>query len=283
MLDLIRFYLDHPYFFLIAVSLLGACMGSFFSVVAYRLPIQLGYVTQPMPDQPKPSRVIQSISIVSPGSHCPNCLAPIKWTLNIPILGYLLSAAHCRHCHTSISLRYPFLEITTSLLSFQCAFIYGPSLELIFGLIFCWLLILLAMIDFETGLLPDILTLPLIWTGLIANANGFFTSLESALYGAIFGYLALWTLYHLHRLATGKHGMGYGDFKLLAAIGAWLGWEMLPLVIFLSSTLGILSAILGILLRKMQTNKPIPFGPFLAIGGWFSCFWGTQLLNPYIA
>jgi len=221
-------------------------------------------------------------NIAFPASHCPSCKAPVKAWQNIPIISYLLLRGRCSNCATKISLRYPLVELATGLLSLFCIYHFGITYAGGLALILTWSLISLTMIDIDHQLLPDDITLPLMWIGLVANAFGVYTDLHSALYGAIMGYGVLWSVYWLFKLLTGKEGMGFGDFKLLAALGAWMGWQMLPLVIILSSLVGAIIGIAGIVIAGRDKNIPIPFGPYLAIAGWIAFFWGDTLTNAYL-
>jgi leader peptidase (prepilin peptidase)/N-methyltransferase len=201
-----------------------------------------------------------------PRSRCPQCDAQISAWQNIPVFSWLALRGRCAACNSRISARYPAVEVLTALLSLTVVAVFGYTWDAMFALFFSWLLITMALIDFDTRLLPDNLTLPLLWLGLLFNLRGGFVDLQSAVIGAAVGYLILWSIYWVFKLLTGKDGMGYGDFKLLAALGAWLGWQALPMVILISSVVGILLGGTVLLIRK--SREPIPFGPFLAIAGW---------------
>ncbi len=221
-------------------------------------------------------------NIVTPRSACPSCGHQITALENIPIISYLFLGGKCRGCKTKISIRYPLIEALSALLIGLVAYKFGYSMTTLFAWVFTFALITLTFIDFDTQLLPDDITLPLLWLGLIFNLNTGFTDLKSAVIGAILGYLILWAVYWLFKLATGKEGMGYGDFKLLAAIGAWFGWQLIPAVILLSSVVGAVIGIGLIVLQDKNGNTAIPFGPFLALGGIAALFFGKQLAGYYL-
>ena len=225
------------------IGLFGLLIGSFLNVVIIRLPRMLAhswtvqcyeYLKQPLPAETK-----EPYNLVLPRSHCPKCNHMISAIDNIPVISFLFLKGRCRHCQTPISWRYPLIEITTALLSIVVAYRFAISWQTLAALILTWSLITLTVIDLQEQLLPDDITLPLLWLGLIVNSQSFFTSLESALFGAVAGYLFLWSIYWLFKLLTHKEGMGYGDFKLLAMLGAWLGWQVLPVIILLSSVVGV--------------------------------------------
>jgi leader peptidase (prepilin peptidase)/N-methyltransferase len=221
-------------------------------------------------------------NLLTPGSACPHCNRKIGAFENIPVISYLLLGGKCKGCHAPISMRYPIVELLSGALSSFAAWHFGFGLAGLAALILIWALIALTCIDLDTQLLPDDITLPLLWLGLIFNMSNAFTSLPNAVIGAISGYLILWSVYWVFKLTTGKEGMGYGDFKLLAAIGAWFGWQMLPLVILLSSVVGAIVGITLIVAAKHGRDIPIPFGPYLAGGGLIALFWGAQLTQSYL-
>lgn len=260
-------------------ALFGLLIGSFLNVVIHRMPIMMerDWKLQCAELSGTPLRAGESFSLVTPRSRCPHCGRQIRALENIPILSYLLLRGRCPGCTQSISLRYPLVEALTGLLFGYIGWRYGLSFAGAGALLFVAVMIALTFIDFDTQLLPDDLTLPLLWAGLLVNTNGAFTTLPNAVIGAAAGYLVLWSVYWLFKLATGKEGMGYGDFKLLAAIGAWLGWQLLPLVILLSSLVGAIVGIALIVLARHGRNVPIPFGPYLAAAGVIALFWGTHL------
>ena len=217
-----------------------------------------------------------------PPSHCPECGYRIKPWENIPLLSWLILRGRCSHCGNSISLRYPIIEALTAILSVVVALQFGVSLQTLAALLLTWSLIALSMIDFDVQLLPDSITLPFLWLGLLLSLFGLFTDAHSSIIGATLGYLALWSVYQLFKYITGKEGMGYGDFKLLAMLGAWLGWQYLPQIIMLSALVGAVVGLSLILLRGHDKNIPIPFGPYLAAAGWISLLWGDSINQAYL-
>ena len=275
-----------PAYLITTVTVLGLIVGSFLNVVIHRLPRMLQRewhqqcreLLELAPEQDGG----QTFNLALPASHCPHCGAGIPPWDNIPLISYLWLRGRCRHCGTPISFRYPLVELLTGLLSAILAWQLGLGWPLLAGLVFTWALIALCFIDLEHQLLPDQITQPLLWLGLLLALPGYFTSLPAALFGAAFGYLSLWLIFHAYRLLTGKQGFGYGDFKLLAALGAWLGWQQLPLVILLASVSGALLGISLILLRRHHLQKPLPFGPYLAISGWIGLLWGNDILQAYL-
>jgi len=262
----------------------GLMVGSFLNVVILRLPrsMEASWRAQccELLEQPAPAE--DKVGIVFPASHCPSCKTPIKPWHNIPVISYLFLRGKCAHCKARISPRYPIIELSTAVLSVLVVAAWGPGMATLAALAITWCLIALTVIDFDTQLLPDSITLPLLWAGLIANSFGLITDLPSALWGAVFGYLSLWSVFWVFKIITGKEGMGYGDFKLLAALGAWVGWQMLPLIIILSSLVGAIIGIGLVILRGRDKNIPIPFGPYLAIAGWLALMWGEQLITRYL-
>lgn len=271
-------------FLIFSVSLIGLLVGSFLNVVIYRIPemMQRTWRQDCCELLEQPVEKSERFNLVTPNSRCPECGTPIKPWQNIPVLSYLILGGKCGHCKAKISIRYPIIEAVTAALSGFLAYHYGPTPELAFTLLLTWTLISLTMIDIDHQLLPDSMTLPLMWLGIVANLNGVFVSLEEAVLGAIFGYLSLWSVYWLFKLLTGKEGMGFGDFKLLAALGAWMGWQALPLIIILSSLVGAVIGIAGILIMGRDRNVAIPFGPYLAIAGWIALIWGETLTQAYL-
>jgi leader peptidase (prepilin peptidase) / N-methyltransferase len=274
-----------PHFLQGVCLVMGLLVGSFLNVVIHRLPKMmerewhancLDLQGQPVPDQPK-------YNLVVPRSTCPHCGHMIGALENIPVISYLFLRGRCKACKASISARYPLVEAVSGALSLAVAVQYGYSHLTLFALIFVFALIALTFIDFDTQLLPDDITLPLLWLGLLLNLNNGFTDITSAVVGAMAGYLVLWAVYWLFKLVTGKEGMGYGDFKLLAAIGAWFGWQLLPAVILLSSVVGSVIGIALILFKGKTRQTAIPFGPFLALGGIAALFYGQALASFYLA
>jgi len=223
-----------------------------------------------------------ALGLAQPGSHCWSCGAAIKPWDNIPVLSWLLLRGRCRACKSRISARYPTIEILTALLSIVVVWQFGPTLAALAALVLTWGLIALAMIDLDTQLLPDSLTLPLLWLGLVLSLSGTFTDPSEAILGAATGYLLLWSVFHAFRLATGKEGMGHGDFKLLAMFGAWLGWQAVPQIIILSALPGAVVGILLIATGRQQAGQPIPYGPFLAMAGWVGLLWGDAITGAYL-
>ncbi len=268
-------------------ALLGLVTGSFLNVVIHRLPRMLERDWRQQcreldgagaEDAPAPR-----YDLVQPASHCPACGHAIAARDNIPVLSFLLLRGKCRHCSAAISLRYPAIELLTAVLTVLVAWRFGVSWQAAAAIPLTWALVALTFIDLDRQLLPDAITLPLLWAGLLVNLGGLFADLPSAVAGAVAGYLVLWLVYHAFRLLTGKEGMGYGDFKLLAAFGAWLGWQLLPLVVLLSSLVGALTGIVLMLFAGHRRGTPIPFGPFLAAAGWIALLWGAPLTDAYLA
>ncbi|RZU47440.1 type 4 prepilin peptidase 1 [Fluviicoccus keumensis] len=264
------------------VFLLGLCIGSFLNVVIYRLPVMLDrewrrqaceVLELPTPETPR-------FNLMTPPSRCPKCGHAITAVENIPVISWLALRGRCRGCGTSISARYPLVELATALLSLLVFAVFGPTGKMLAALALTWCLVALTMIDFDTQLLPDVMTLPLLWAGLLVNYHGLIVNLDQAVLGAAFGYLSLWSVYWAFKLATGKEGMGYGDFKLLAALGAWLGPMQLPLIILMSSLVG--SIIGGAYLAIRKQNLPFAFGPYLAIAGFIALLGGPEIITWYL-
>ncbi len=269
-----------------AFSILGLLIGSFLNVVIHRIPVMLENSFRhecsclDLPDEaelPAPPRY----NLLTPRSSCPRCGHAIKALENIPVISWLSLRGKCSQCKTPISIRYPLVELLTAAVSGWIAWHYGPTLPMAGALLFGWFLIALIFIDADTCLLPDSLTLPLLWLGLLFNLSGGYVPLHDAVIGAMAGYLSLWCIFWIFKLLTGKEGMGYGDFKLLAALGAWLGWKMLPAIIMLSSLAGAVLGLVMILLARHGFGKPMPFGPYLGIAGFLAMHWGAPLLGWY--
>ncbi len=278
-----------PLFFTVLCGIIGLLVGSFLNVVIHRLPkmLELGWLQQCAElngntAENAPPYNLPRHNLLVPRSACPHCGHKIGALENIPLISYLLLRGKCRGCGAAISARYPIVEALSGVLSAYVAWHFGFGLAALAALLFIWALLALTFIDADTQLLPDNITLPLLWLGLLFNLPGTFTDLHSSVIGAVTGYLTLWVIYWLFKLATGKEGMGYGDFKLLAAIGAWLGWQMLPLVILLSSLVGAVVGITLIVAARHGRNIPIPFGPYLAGGGLIALFWGQPLTQGYL-
>ncbi len=258
-----------------ACAVLGLCVGSFLNVVIHRLPAMITWDEDESSSGAPPN-------LVSPPSSCPDCGARIRPWHNIPVVSYLLLRGRCASCSQPISRRYPAVELLGAAIAVAMLYLADTPLGFAGGLIFSYSLLALLLIDLEHYLLPDLVTLPLLWVGLMLNTGQLYTTLDTAVFGAVAGYLALWSVYHLFRLLTGKEGMGYGDFKLTAAIGAWLGWTMLPLVILAASTLGAVVGGIYLLVSSKGRDHPIPFGPFLAVAGWIAMFWGHDIVDRYL-
>ncbi len=265
-------------------GLLGLCVGSFLNVVIHRLPrmMEQDWHAQCADLRGETPSTATALTLARPRSRCPSCGHQITALENIPVISYLLLRARCSSCGTSISPRYPVVEAVTGLLSAYAVWHFGPTLQGAGALLLIWALIALTGIDFDTQLLPDSITLPLLWLGLGFNLTGTYVDLFSAVIGAMIGYLTLWSVFWLFKLATGKEGMGFGDFKLLAALGAWFGWQMLPAIILLSSIVGAAVGISLIVATRHGRNTPIPFGPYLAAAGVIALFWGPQLTRGYL-
>jgi leader peptidase (prepilin peptidase) / N-methyltransferase len=286
-----------PVMLFVATGLVGLIAGSFLNVVAYRLPIMMERAWRAQSDELKsqtftpPPHVAADarFDLMWPPSACPGCGTPIAPYHNVPVLGFVWLRGRCAKCGFRISPRYPVVEACAAVLGLVVAYVFGPTWQTLAALAFTWTLLALTLIDLDHKLLPDSMTLPLLWAGLLVSAvppGGmplFAPSLQSAVIGAAAGYLALWTVYQLFRLVTGKEGMGYGDFKLLGAIGAWLGWQMLPLVILLSAAVGSVVGIGMIVFGGRSSQTQIPFGPYLAAAGWIALLWGERLVHAYEA
>ncbi|MCX7163213.1 MAG: A24 family peptidase [Rhodocyclales bacterium] len=276
--------LADPALFALAAGLLGLVIGSFLNVVIHRLPIMMerDWAAQCAELKGEAAPALEALSLARPRSRCPQCGHPITAMENIPIISWLLLRGRCKACAAPISLRYPLVEALTGLLFAFAAWHFGFNAAGIGALVFIAALVALTAIDFDTQLLPDDITLPLLWLGLGLNAFGVYTDLKSAVIGAMAGYLSLWAVYWGFKLATGKEGMGYGDFKLLAALGAWLGWQMLPLAILLSSFVGAVVGVALMVFARHGRNVPIPFGPYLAVAGAIALVWGKPLTRAYL-
>jgi len=287
--------MHEPVVVTLVCTLLGLLVGSFLNVVIHRLPqmldrewdAQAAEFLQQKGSADAAAKLRSTggtvrYNLVTPPSTCPHCGHRIRAWENIPILSYLFLRARCSACKAPISIRYPIVEALSGILSGYIGWHFGLTLATAGALFLMWSLIALTVIDIDTQLLPDDITLPLIWLGLLVNLNGAFVPLQSAVIGTVAGYLSLWAVYWLFKLATGKEGMGYGDFKLLAAIGAWLGWKMLPVVILLSSLVGAVVGIGLIVFARHGRNTPIPFGPYIAAAGLIALFWGETINRTYL-
>ena len=283
-MSLIQLLQSSPTLFAATVALLSLTIGSFLNVVIHRMPKMMERQWraevaeangQTVPDEP-------SYNLMLPRSQCPACGHAITAMENIPVISYLVLRGKCAGCSAPISPRYPLVELFTAGVSGVVAWHFGFGWTTAAALLFVWAMIALAFIDLDTFFLPDDITLPLLWAGLLVNMGGVFVDLQTAVIGAVAGYLSLWLVYWGFKLATGKEGMGYGDFKLLAAIGAWLGWKMLPVVIMLSSVVGAIIGISLIALARHERSRPIPFGPYLVLAGLIAMFWGDAIVQYYL-
>lgn len=275
------------WFVIAAAGLLGLLIGSFLNVVIVRLPQRMQAEWQQQAaeilNQPSPDHSLADApGIVTPRSRCPVCHHPIAWYDNMPVLSWMLLKGRCRHCGTAIAPRYPAVELLTAVLSMVVVMWFGASEQALASLFLVWALIALTAIDLEHQLLPDQITLPLLWLGLLLSVFGVFVTPTESILGAVAGYLSLWSIYHGYRLLTGKHGLGHGDFKLLAALGAWLGWMMLPMIILLASISGALIGGVWLLWHGHDRSQPIPFGPFLAAAGLACLFFGHYGLQWWL-
>jgi leader peptidase (prepilin peptidase)/N-methyltransferase len=273
-----------PTIFTVTCGVVGLLVGSFLNVVVHRLPkmMERDWQSQCAELRGEDAPVSEPLSLLRPRSRCPACGHPISALENIPVVSWLALRGKCSACRTSISPRYPIVEALSAALSALSAAHFGFGWAAAGAILLIWGLLTLTLIDFDTQLLPDSITLPLLWAGLSFNVFDTYTDLQSAVIGALAGYLSLWAVYWAFKLVTGKEGMGYGDFKLLAALGAWLGWQILPLTILLSSLVGAVVGIGLIVLAKRGRNVPIPFGPYLATAGLFAIFWGKELTQSYL-
>jgi len=286
---MLEFLVSHQALLISSAFILGLLIGSFLNVIIHRLPIMMEREYQrdfysyfektPSADEQK--QLDETYNLVLPHSHCPKCNTVIRPWENIPVVSYLLLRGKCGHCKAPISKRYPLVELVTGILTAVVVWQLGFTWQALAGVFFTWALVALTGIDFDKQLLPDNITLPLLWAGLLINIWGVFVPLQEAVIGAIVGYLSLWTVFHLFKLITGKEGMGAGDFKILAAIGAWFGWQSVLLVIPLSAAVGALVGITWTLVSGRDKNLPIAFGPYLAGAAWIAMLWGEQIVGWY--
>lgn len=289
-LDIATVMQSQEWFYLLTVGLVSLCIGSFLNVVIYRLPLIMkrewqsecrlflaDELTINHTEEPTP------FNLVTPNSTCPQCKAPIKIWQNIPVISWLILKGRCASCKAPISVRYPIVEMLTASLSLAVAVVFGASELALLYIVITWVLIALTFIDIDHMLLPDQLTLPLVWLALIAAVMNITIAPSDAIIGAAIGYLSLWSVYWLFKLATGKEGMGYGDFKLLAVFGALLGWQAILTIVLLSSVVGALIGMLQIIIQGKDKTTPIPFGPYLAIAGWVTLLWGEQIQTTYFS
>ncbi|MFV7785273.1 prepilin peptidase [Shewanella marisflavi] len=301
MTDFIQLMAQYPLLFAAISFVFAATIGSFLNVVIHRIPVMMkrewqqecnqyleeyhkstikgveDKLAQPIDDYP------EKYNLIVPGSACPKCKTNIKPWHNLPILSWLMLGGKCANCKTNISARYPIIEAITGLAVAYLAYYFGPSWQFVFATILTFGLIALTGIDLDEMLLPDQITLPLLWLGLLINLDSTFVSLSDAVIGAAAGYMSLWSVFWGFKLLTGKEGMGYGDFKLLAVFGAWFGWQLLPLIILLSSVVGALVGLLLIVNKKINSGNPIPFGPYIALAGWIAIIWGERITNWYLS
>jgi len=275
-----------PTLIITASLILGLLIGSFLNVVIYRLPLQLSASWRRESLDflgMEPDSTATNINITAPASHCPKCGAEVKPWQNIPVFSYLLLKGKCNNCAAPISLQYPLIEIACALLTTFVVYRFGLTSTGFLVLLFSWSLLALTGIDFNEQLLPDNITLPLLWLGLLVNTHSIFAPLSDAVIGAAAGYLCLWWIFWVFKLLTGKEGMGHGDFKLLAALGAWMGWQQLLLIVLLSSLVGAVVGIAMIAFLGRDKQIPIPFGPYLAAAGWIALIWGDHITGHYLA
>ncbi|KIQ13632.1 prepilin peptidase [Pseudomonas simiae] len=275
----------HPWAFVALASLLGLIVGSFLNVLVWRLPTMLerewraqALEVLGLPAEPAGP----TYNLMHPSSCCPHCNHPIRPWENIPLLSYLFLRGRCAHCQGAISARYPLTELACALISAWVAWRFGFGWQAGAVLVLSWGLLAMSLIDADHQLLPDVLVMPLLWLGLIVNGFGLLTTLPEALWGAVIGYMSLWSVFWLFKLVTGKDGMGHGDFKLLALLGAWGGWQILPMTLLMSSLVGVVVGLILMRLRKSHASAPMPFGPYLAIAGWIALLWGGQITDFYL-
>ncbi len=279
---------SHPAVFIAIIGILGLLVGSFLNVVAHRVPIMMHRAWRKecqeyLEIDSDNESDVQRFDLIKPDSHCPTCHHAIKSYENIPVISYIALKGRCANCNTRISLRYPAVELFTALTSAVIAWHFGYGLQAAFALLLSWGLISASLIDMDHQLLPDSITLPLLWLGLFISLFDIFTDSHSSIIGALSGWLSLWLVYIVFKRITGKEGMGFGDFKLLAALGAWLGWQVLPVIVLLSSLVGAIAGITMMLFFNHTRSVPIPFGPYLAAAGWIALLWGEDLIKTYLS
>ena len=281
---MLEFLTQERWALLTAALVFGALIGSFLNVVIYRLPVMMerAWEDELALAQDKEPATRERFNLVTPRSRCGQCGHVITALENIPIVSWLALRGKCSACGTRISARYPLVELATALLFLACAWTFGPTLQTVSAMLFCAVLVALTGIDLDTQLLPDQLTLPLLWIGLLLNIFGLFARLPDAVIGAAAGYLMLWSVYWLFKLITGREGMGYGDFKLLGALGAWFGWQALPMLLLVSSVVGAVVGIAILVVQKKGRNTAIAFGPYLAIAGLITLFFGGRLQTAFL-
>ena len=289
-----EFFNESALMFIAVVFAFGLVIGSFLNVVIYRLPIMMEREWREQCEELAASPPTQEMprgrfDLVVPRSRCPSCGTPIKAWQNIPVVSYLILGGRCAKCRESISARYPIIELATAVLAAVCAWRFGAGPEAVMAIILTLALVPVTMIDAETQLIPDAIVLPLMWLGLamslahpVAGADTLFIAPKDAIVGAMAGYLSLWSVYQLFKLLTGKEGMGYGDFKLLTALGAWLGWQALPMIILMSAIVGAIVGLTLMALKRHERSVPMPFGPYLAAAGWITMLWGDVIRATYL-
>ena len=287
--DLVITLQSSPWLFYFSVIFIGLSVGSFLNVVAYRLPKMMERdwkrechefleLERPPADEDQ-----KRFNLATPASACPNCGHKLRAWENIPVISYIFLKARCSSCGTKISAQYPLVELLTGIASLSVAYSFGLTLQTLAALFFTWVLLALTLIDLKKQLLPDSMTLPLLWSGIFLSFFELFTELKSSVIGAMAGYLILWCVYHLFKLLTKKEGMGFGDFKLLAALGAWAGYSYLPQIILVSSVVGSVAGFTMLVFGKTKQQQPIPFGPYLAVAGWIALLWGETINETYLS
>ncbi|MCM2319445.1 MAG: A24 family peptidase [Pseudomonas sp.] len=284
-MNIVEFLASDSLVFIFCAAVLGLLVGSFLNVVVYRLPIMMQRYWQSQAREVlelENEEPAERFNLLLPDSSCPHCGHQIRAWENIPIISWLLLRGRCSGCKTPISKRYPLVELACGVLSGYVTWHFGFTWQAGAVLLLSWGLLAMSLIDADHQLLPDVLVLPLLWLGLIVNQSGLFASPGDAFWGAVAGYLSLWSVYWLFKLVTGKEGMGYGDFKLLAMLGAWGGWQILPLTILLSSVVGAVLGLIILRLRSAESGTPLPFGPYLAIAGWIALLWGDEITGSYL-
>lgn len=287
--NIVSVFQDTPWLFYSSILFIGLCVGSFLNVVAYRLPLMMerdwkNECHEFLELEPvKQDDRLASLNLATPASACPNCGHRLRAWENIPVISYIFLKAKCSSCGSKISLQYPLVELLTGIASLVVAYRFGVSMQTTAALAFTWILFALTLIDLKKQLLPDNMTLPLLWFGIFIAFFDVFTDLASSVIGAMAGYLILWSVYHLFKLLTKKEGMGFGDFKLLAALAAWTGYSFLPQIILVSSVVGSIAGISMLIIGKTKQQQPIPFGPYLAVAGWIALLWGETINQTYLS
>ncbi len=287
--DIVITLQSSPWLFYSSVIFIGLSVGSFLNVVAYRLPKMMERDWKRECHEflelepPQTEEDLKKFNLATPASACPHCGHKLRAWENIPVISYLFLKAKCSSCGSKISMQYPAVELITAIASLLAAYTFGVTIQTVAALFLTWVLITLTLIDLKTQLLPDSITLPLLWLGILLSFFDVFTDLTSSVVGAMAGYLILWSVYQLFKLLTGKEGMGFGDFKLLAALGAWIGYSYLPQIILVSSVVGSVFGISMLIIGKTKQQQPIPFGPYLAVAGWIALLWGEAINTTYLS